>query len=88
MIDRLFRDRTTGRIVVAQWPNLSFGIFLVARLADRLLDPAGTAGTVLVAVGTLALLWWAADELLRGVNPFRRILGTVVLAATLASLLW
>lgn len=88
MIDWLLRDRTTGRIVVAQWPNLSLGLFLGARLADRLLDPAGTAGTVLAATGTLALLWWAADELLRGVNPFRRLLGAVVLTATLASLLW
>lgn len=88
MIDWLFRDRATGRIVIAQWPNASFGLFLVARVADRLFDPAGTAGTVLVAVGTLALLWWAVDEVLRGVNPFRRILGAVVLAATLASAVW
>lgn len=82
MIDWLFRDRTTGRIVVAQWPNLSLGIFLVARIGDRLLGPSGP----LDAVGTVALLWWAGDEVLRGVNPWRRILGVVVGGATVVGL--
>jgi hypothetical protein len=27
----------------------------------------------------VALLVWAADELIRGVNPFRRILGSLVI---------
>ena len=27
----------------------------------------------------LFLTWWAGDELLRGVNPFRRCLGAAVL---------
>jgi type IV secretory pathway VirB2 component (pilin) len=30
-------------------------------------------------VATIALAVWAADELIRGVNPFRRVLGAVVL---------
>ena len=33
-----------------------------------------------------ALGWWATDELVRGVNPFRRILGAVVLGSAVASL--
>jgi hypothetical protein len=85
VIDWLFRDRATGRIVVAQWPNLSFGIFLVARIADRVIDPSSPA---LRWIATVALLWWAADELVRGVNPWRRILGAVVGAATIVGLLW
>jgi hypothetical protein len=32
-------------------------------------------------VATVALLWWSIDEIVRGVNPFRRILGAVVLVA-------
>jgi hypothetical protein len=28
----------------------------------------------------MALGWWAVDEVLRGVNPWRRLLGTAVLA--------
>ena len=88
MIDWLLRDRTTGRIVVAQWPNLPFVAFLLARGADRLLDPAGAVGTALAAAGTVALLWWAGEEVVRGVNPFRRILGSVVGLATLVGLVW
>jgi hypothetical protein len=86
VIDWLFRDRTTGRIVIAQWPNLPFGIFLVASLVRRLADPAGGAGTVVDVVTTGALLWWAIDEVVRGVNPWRRILGAVVGGATLVGL--
>jgi len=86
LVDWLFRDRRTGRIVVAQWPNLSLGIFLVASVVRRLADPAGTAGTILDVIAAGALLWWAADEVVRGVNPWRRILGAVVGGATLVGL--
>jgi hypothetical protein len=34
----------------------------------------------------LALLVWALDEVARGVNPFRRMLGVVVLGAAIAGL--
>lgn len=86
LVDWLFRDRTTGRIVIAQRPNLSFGIFLVASVVRRLATPTGTAGTVVDVVATGALLWWAIDEVVRGVNPWRRILGAVVGGATLVGL--
>jgi hypothetical protein len=86
LVDWLFRDRRTGRIVVAQWPNVSLGIFLAAAAIRRLSEPAGTAGTIVDVVATGALLWWAADEVLRGVNPWRRILGVVVGGATLVGL--
>jgi hypothetical protein len=35
----------------------------------------------------VALLVWAGGELVRGVNPFRRILGLVVIVATIASMI-
>jgi len=85
VIDWLLRDRSTGRIVVAQRPNVPLVVFVVARVADRLLDPSTSA---LRWIGTAALLWWAGDEVLRGVNPFRRLLGAGVGLATLASFLW
>lgn len=87
----MFRDRSTGRVVIAQFPNLPLIVFLVAAAIRRFASPEGTAGTAVSLVATAAILWWSADELLRGVNPFRRILGGVVavvtflgLAATLA----
>jgi hypothetical protein len=74
-----FRSRETGRITVAQLPNLSLGIYLVAWATRKVLDPSGTLDTVLAVIAGAALLWWALDEVIRGVNPFRRVLGTAVL---------
>ena len=36
-------------------------------------------GVALNAVMIATLVWWAADEVLRGVNPWRRFLGAGVL---------
>lgn len=73
----LLRDDRTGRLVVAQWPNTAIWIFLAAAVL-RLLGP-DSAAPVLRGVATLALLWWAVQEIRSGVNPFRRMLGTGVL---------
>ncbi|MDQ1372893.1 MAG: hypothetical protein QOJ09_231 [Actinomycetota bacterium] len=86
--DWLFRSRETGRLTIAQLPNLPLGIFILALLVRRVLSPTGTARTAVMVVATGALLWWAVDEILRGESPFRRALGAVVLLATLARLLF
>jgi hypothetical protein len=78
--DWVFRSREDGRIVVAQLPNVPLGIFLVTAVVDRLVDLHGGVATAVHAVGGVALAWWATDELVRGVNPFRRALGAVMLA--------
>jgi hypothetical protein len=88
----LFEDRTTGRIVVVQWPNIPLWAW-IASVAARRLVPRGwevgigglhaDARGAIAAVGTVALLVWAALEVARGVNPFRRGLGGVVLASIL-----
>ena len=80
-IDWLFRNRQTGRITIAQFPNAPLWLFLIAKTAESLIDPAGWPGTALNAAATAGLLWWATDELLRGVNPWRRFLGAAVLAS-------
>jgi hypothetical protein len=41
---------------------------------------------VINIIGVAALTWWSFDEILRGANPFRRILGAGVLAVTLLAL--
>lgn len=87
MIDWLFRNRRTGEITIAQFPNLSLGIFLVAAVLRFALSPTGTTATVLDLIATGALLWWAVDEIVRGVNPFRRILGGIVVVAELILLM-
>lgn len=79
VIDWLFRDRRTGRIVIGQWPNLWLWTFIAASVAAVVAGPGTPAGTAIGVVGKLALAVWALDELLRGVNPWRRILGATVL---------
>ncbi|WCS25963.1 hypothetical protein LOK46_03750 [Methylobacterium sp. NMS14P] len=86
-VDWMFRDRTTGAITVAQWPNLPLWLFaglsLAAWLAQDREPLASWLPTSSLSFGAdIALTWWAVDELVRGVNPWRRILG----AATLVGL--
>ena len=87
MIDWLFRDRRTGRITVAQRPNVPLLVFLAAVVARWALHPQGTVGTAVDVVAAGALLVWAGDEIVHGVNPWRRILGGAVLAAIVAGAL-
>ena len=75
VFDWFFRDRRTGRIVVAQRPNLALWIFLGSVALRLIVGSDGRARTVVDAVGVASLTWWAVDEVLRGVNPFRRLLG-------------
>ena len=84
----LFRNRRTGAITVAQWPNLPLAVFIAAEIAERVARSDGRTQTVLDVVATVALLLWALDEIVRGVNPFRRILGAVVLGVTIATLVF
>jgi hypothetical protein len=87
VVDWAFRDRRTGRIVIAQWPNVALAVWIVAGVLRALLDPGGGWRTTLDVIGAAALTWWAVDEIIRGVNPWRRFLGALVLTGTVLSLL-
>jgi hypothetical protein len=87
VIDWLFRDRVTGRIVVAQFPNLPLWIFLATVVARWFVDESSGAFDVLRGVALVSLGWWAVDEVVRGVNPWRRLLGIGGCAVVLAGLL-
>jgi hypothetical protein len=69
----------------AQFPNLSLGAFLVASLVRRLVHLTGTPRTAIDALVAVTLGWWALDEIIRGVNPWRRFLGAAVLTALIVS---
>ncbi|MBM36807.1 MAG: hypothetical protein CL460_06530 [Acidimicrobiaceae bacterium] len=69
-----FEDASTGRIVVAQRPNLLLGICVIGVLASWVWSQS--AGVLLLC--RISWLTWAADELFRGVNPWRRLLGFLV----------
>jgi hypothetical protein len=78
-LEWFFRDRRTGEITIAQAPNLAIGVFLVAWVLRWLLSPSGTVLRILDLIAFGSLTWWALDEVVRGVNPWRRTLGAIVL---------
>ncbi len=85
--DWCFRDRRTGHIVIAQFPNVALGVFVVTVVVRWFLAERTTAFTVAAWVGAAALGWWAVDEVVRGVNPWRRCLGAAVLVYELGTIL-
>ena len=72
-------DRKTGKLVVAQRPNLLLALAIAGLLLARLLPSSLLA----VVLGKTLWLAWSGDELLRGVNPWRRALGLTVAVFTL-----
>ena len=81
LVDWWFRNRETGEITIGQPPNPPVKIAVAAFGLRALLRPPGLIGTALGAIGTGAVVYWAGDELLRGVNPYRRMTGVTTLAA-------
>ena len=78
-LDWFFRDRTNGRIVIGQWPNLPLWIFGLAQATAWIVGSSSTVGRWAAVASSIALVVWAGDELIRGVNPWRRCLGGGVL---------
>ena len=85
-VSKFFRDRESGKIVVAQAPNLPLWIFLAATAVRLVWHPEGLTGTVLSIVSGAAIVMWSLLEIVRGASPFRRVLGAVVLLAVLGGL--
>ena len=75
----MFRSRKTGRITLVQLPNWSLTLWLLTSGVMWLVHPHGWVQDALAVIASAALALWAAAELLRGVNPFRRIQGVAVL---------
>ena len=84
--DWVFRSRETGKVVVIQPLNWPLGIFFAAALVRRFAGLDGLAETAVEVVAFVSLMWWALDEIVRGVNPFRRALGAVVALLTVVGL--
>jgi len=81
----MFLSRRSGHITIAQWPNISLWVVIVLSIAGRV-STSGTAAALVRGFARAALLIWALDEVVRGVNPFRRILGLVVVVVVAGSL--
>ena len=83
----MFRSRKTGRVTVAQLPNWPLAAWFLASVVTWLGHPQGWTRAFLVVLSSAALTLWAGDELLRGVNPFRRLVGLATLGWLVYSLL-
>lgn len=83
----LYRNPRTGKSVRGEFPNLSMFAFQTSFAASVLVPDDDTAA-VARDVAFFSLMWWAADELLRGHSPLRRIIGltTLVVVGGLAAL--
>ncbi|AMA56934.1 hypothetical protein [Bradyrhizobium sp. CCGE-LA001] len=82
-----FRSRETGAITIAQWPNLVLWIVIVAAVLLWFWPYAGKASIGLTIVVKAGLIIWGVDEILRGVNPWRRCLGAAVVLYVLITLM-
>ena len=71
--------------MIGQTPNLALGIFIGAVVADLVLRPGGAAGVAVRGVKVASLSLWALDEIVRGVNPWRRMLGASAVAYLIAN---
>lgn len=81
-----FENRETGEITIAQFPNWPlFGVGLA--WATRRIADDGSPWHDIAGVA-VPVLWcyWGADEVVRGVNPWRRLLGAGVIVWQLAAL--
>lgn len=72
---RLFALEFPRRFPIVQFPNLPLIIAFVAGQSTRV--AGGTTHTYLASIAYLAMTVWAYEELTRGVNWFRRVLGLV-----------
>lgn len=80
-------NRRTGEITVAQFPNWPlFAIVGVVAVSSVVGPGHPFHGAADAGVRSL-WLYWGADELVRGVNPWRRLLGAGVLGWQVAGLL-
>ena len=85
-LDWFFRDRRSGRIVVGQLPNLPLWLFGITAVVS-MVAVGSSVGLWADMASRLFLIWWAGDELLRGVNPWRRCLGAAVLVGMVVRLM-
>lgn len=62
-------------MVVVQFPNAALWLWVVTIVLRRIVETDTAARVLLGWAGLATLGWWSLDELVRGVNPWRRSLG-------------
>lgn len=82
-----FENRQTGQITVAQFPNWPLLAIAATWVLRLLVADGSTVADVATVAATGLWLYWGADELVRGVNPWRRVLGAGVIVWQVVALL-
>jgi len=82
-----FRNRETGEITIVQAPNLALWVVIAAGILLWIWANPGGLHSALEVVFKGGLIVWAIDEIVRGVNPWRRCLGAAVLVYELTTIL-
>ncbi len=73
-----------GRIVIWQTPNYLLSGWILSKVATVMLDNS-RLDTGFSQLGTALLFAWAYLEMSKGVNLFRKTLGTIILGLIIAS---
>ena len=75
ILDWYLRDPRSGKVVLGQRPNLPIILWGMTVVARQLAEDGSDVERLLDWSSVAFLGWWAIDELVRGVDPFRRTLG-------------
>lgn len=79
--NRFWKDKD-GQVVIWQTPNVWLWAWFVSSLLARFIH-TGVPHDVFRYAALVTLVVWALRELLGGVNYFRRLIGLLILAASL-----
>lgn len=81
-----FEHRTTGEITIVQFPNWPIWCIAATWIVRLVLPDGSTADDALGWVLRGLWLFWGVDEIVRGVNPWRRLLGTAMVVAQIVAI--
>jgi hypothetical protein len=84
--DKFWKDKH-GHFVVWQTPNPALWVW-IASIVITFILPDGAVADVVGWIGKIAILIWAALELIWGASYFRRLLGLAVLLLPVAVILY
>lgn len=82
-------NRQTGEITIGQTPNalaISVFVMFLGRLGADIFNAPLAVLTFFRWTFAICLLAFGLDELLRGVNPWRRIMGAAIVVAAVLSI--
>ena len=82
--DKFWKDKR-GDVVVWQFPNALLLAWVITTIISLLFN--GTISNVFLWIAEASLILWSLLEIFKGVNYFRRLLGLVVLACAIATII-